>query len=156
MATQDANARAIWKQKVVPVVYRVGSGIDLLIKIPYSPDNFTWLRDDNRRKPSWNKQYKCWETPSTWFNDVVERILQKYGKVYVIQPYRVLEKCAPACWNARGFECQCSCMGENHGSQAPGRWFIISETCALSWQNRELACRLLEKNRPRITPSPQP
>ena len=148
MGSQDARAAAIWKQKAIPVVYRAGSGIPLMIKLPYADDNFIWLRGYNHRKPDWDKQYKCWEVPSTWFEYVTRLILNRYDRVYVIQPYRALEKCAPACWNAKGLECECSCMGENHGSQAGGRWYIVSETCALQWHNRELACRLFEKPLP--------
>jgi hypothetical protein len=155
METRDQKAAAIWKQKTIPVVYRVGSGIPLMIKLPFSPDNRKWLRGENRRKPNWIKQFKCWQTPNSWFDDVVRRLLDRFAKVYVIQPYRVMEKCAPACWNARGFVCECSCMGANHGSQAPGNWFIISETCALSWRSRELACRLIEKPAPtNVLPNP--
>lgn len=29
-----------------------------------------------------------WELPKSWFNDLVDRALQRYGKVYIIQPYR--------------------------------------------------------------------
>ena len=97
------------------MVYRVSTGIDLTIKIPSASFNFTWLRNDNRLKPSWSKQYKCRKTPSTWFNDVVGRILRKYGTVYVIQPYRVLEKCAPACWNA-SIRVSMLVTGENQGA----------------------------------------
>jgi hypothetical protein len=74
----------------------------------------------------------------------VEQTLKKYKKLYIIQPYRVQEKCAPACWNAEKHECQCSCMGENHGMGNPsGKWFVVSETFATTWRQNELACRLL-------------
>jgi hypothetical protein len=60
----------------------------------------------------------------------VDRSLAKYSKVYIIQPYREHEKCAPACQNAIGHECQCSCMGLYHGAGNDGSWFEVSETFA--------------------------
>ena len=142
----ETDAGAIWKQEVVPVIYRQGDGQPLMVKLPYSPDNSVWMRDGNRRKPKWNKKFTCWETPNAWFKNLIQRALHKFGRIYVIQPHNVLEKCAPACWNANGFECNCSCLGKNHGSgQGARRWWVVSEACALQWQGRQLACQLIER-----------
>ena len=143
----EERIKSIWRQNDVPVIYRRGGDNQLLVKLPYSSNNMEWLREDTKRKkPIWIDKYKCWETPKSWFNDLVDRLLIRFGKVYIIQPYREQEKCAPACWNAKGHECQCSCMGEHHGSGNPSdRWFIVSETFATRWHDRELACRLLIK-----------
>jgi hypothetical protein len=146
--SQQRSAAAIWRQSQIPVIYRRGRGLPLMVRLPYSPDNFDWLRNENRRKPEYDRQYKCWYVPSSWFDDLIRRTLQKFGRVYVIQPFRALEKCAPACWNAQGFECECSCLGMNHGSSASGNWWIISETFAMRWHERELACRLIERRPP--------
>ena len=73
----------------------------------------------------------------------IERSLAEYGKVYVIQPYREQEKCSPACQNATGHECQCSCMGLYHGAGNDGSWFEVSDTFAARWGEQELACRLM-------------
>jgi hypothetical protein len=78
-----------------------------------------------------------------WFNDFVERSLVQYGNVYIIQPYREQEKCSPACQNAVGHECQCSCMGLYHGAGNDGSWFEVSGTFATRWGSQELACRLM-------------
>lgn len=137
----------VWRQKTIPVIYRRGGSDPLMVKLPYAEDNRVWVKNNRRNKPSWNAQYECWETPKSWFDDFVSRSLIRYGRVYVIQPYRKQEKCAPACWNAKGHECQCSCMGENHGSQSPnGNWFEVSETFATKWHKKELACRLIERS----------
>jgi len=136
----------VWHQKMIPVVYRDGGSKPLLLRLPYAQGNYAWLRDNNRRKPEWDTKYKCWHTPKSWFNDIVDRCLFRFGKIYVIQPYREQEKCAPACWTAKGHECQCSCMGANHGSQNPaGVWFIASDAFAIKWHAQELACRLLTR-----------
>jgi len=137
----------VWRQKRIPVVYRASGSGPLLLRLPYAKDNYAWLRGYNQRKPKWDPQYKCWHTPRSWFNRLVDRCLNRFGKIYVIQPYREQEKCAPACWNAKGHECQCSCMGANHGSRSPeGRWFIVSNVFATRWRDQELACRLLTRS----------
>lgn len=146
MAESDQQAAAIWRQAKVPVVYRRGGSQPLMIRLPYAPDNRAWLRSDHRRKPEWNNQFRCWETPKSWLEDVARRLLARFARVYVIQPYTAQEKCAPACWNATGIECECSCMGANHGSGAPsGKWHIVSNTFAVQWHDRQLACRLIER-----------
>jgi hypothetical protein len=146
MATSNKHAASIWNQTTIPVVYRRGGAEPLMIKLPYAPNNGEWLRNDQRRKPEWISQFKCWNTPKSWFENVVRRLLIRFSRVYVIQPFRVQEKCAPACWNATGIECECSCMGAHHGSGNPsGKWHVISETFAVQWQNRQLACRLFEQ-----------
>jgi hypothetical protein len=137
---------AIWKQSEVPVVYKKGASNPLLVKLPYANGNGTWLKGDHRYAPDWLRQYKCWKTPKSWFDDVITRTLLRFHSVYVIQPFREYEKCAPACWGALGFECQCSCLGANHGSQNPdGKWRIVSDAFAIQWQKKTLACRLFTR-----------
>lgn len=135
---------AIWKQEQIPLVRRVGRGFDLRVKLPFKEDNRPWLGQLGRRKPKWNRDLKCWEIPQAWLNGVVELCLERYGRVYIIQPHRSQEICARACWEAQGLECQCSCLGENHGSHHSGRgWREVSETFATKWGAEEIACRLL-------------
>lgn len=81
--------------------------------------------------------------PKSWFNDLVNRSMWRFGAVWIIQPFREMEKCAPACLNAIGHECECSCMGQNHGAGNDGSWWEVSETFAFRWGEQELACRLL-------------
>jgi hypothetical protein len=95
--------------------------------------------------PLWVKNEKYWEFPKSWFNDFVNRALERFEKVYIIQPFREQEKCAPACMKAKGHECECQCMGANHGAGDKGRWFVVSESFATSWGSSQLACRLLKK-----------
>jgi hypothetical protein len=86
-----------------------------------------------------------WEIPKAWFNNFVNSALERYGKVYVIQPYNEQEKCAPACMNAGGHICECSCMGEHHGLGNDGSWFEVSDTFAAKWHGRHLASRLMTR-----------
>lgn len=153
MQENQSNLKAIWNQELIPVVLRrTGKGQRLRIRLPYSKRNRGWLQNRRRTPPAWVAQDRYWEVPKAWFNDFVERALKRYGSLYIIQPYREQEKCSSACLNAVGHECECSCMGENHGAGNDGSWFEISETFATRWGEKELACRLMTiKNK--ITPS---
>ncbi len=134
----------VWNQQQIPVVMRrTGKGQRLRARLPYAKKNREWLQNSRRTKPIWISSKKYWELPKAWFNDFVNRTLERYGKVYIIQPYREQEKCAPACLNATGHECECSCMGQYHGAGNDGSWFEVSDTFATRWGNQQLACRLL-------------
>ena len=138
--------KRIWEgRENIPVIYRKEKS-SLRAGFPYRPDNRLWLKEGHRNKPIWNKQERYWSMPASWFDDLVNKTLERYKNVYVIQPYRIQEKCAPACWNAKGHECNCSCMGAQHGSKSAGNaWFIVSDAFATKWTESELACRLIEK-----------
>ena len=134
----------VWGQEQIPVVLRrPGKGQRLRVRVPFAETNRHWLQNERRVSPIWIAGKKYWELPKAWFNDFVERSLVKFGKVYVIQPYRDQEKCSPACQNATGHECQCSCMGLYHGAGNDGSWFEVSHTFATRWGDQELACRLM-------------
>lgn len=144
MQRQDPKLRKIWSQKTTPVAYRQAGSRSVLVRLPYASDNRSWLKDDHRINPRWDRRYRCWETPRAWFESLVQSTLRRFGRIYVIQPFRLQQKCAPACWNAGGFECECSCLGANHGSGNPsGRWYEISETLAVNWGERQYSCRLI-------------
>lgn len=136
--------REAWNQKHLPIILRRnGKGEKLRVRLPDISNPMGWLRRGRRSIPAWNPYEKCWEIPKRWFSDFVNDALETFGSVYVIQPYNEQEKCAPACMNAQGHECECSCMGANHGAGNDGSWFEVSETFATRWNGRELACRLM-------------
>ena len=155
------DLRRIWRQNQIPVIVRKGKGYRLIVKLPHSSITFEDRRSacaflqavrPTGRSPDWLERYKGWEVAQDWFSDLVNHILGKYSKLYIIQPYREQEKCASQCMNAQGHECQCSCMGANHGAGGPGAgWFEVSETFATRWGESHLACRLMER-----TPGSQP
>jgi hypothetical protein len=144
MDRKDPKLAALWRQDAVPVIYRPGSTDQLMVRLPFADDNRTWLRAKHHAQPVWHDGHKCWRVPRSWFDDVVKRSIVRHGAAYVIQPFHVSKKCAPACWDAKGAECDCSCLGANHGSGKPdGRWHEVSETCAVSWGPKQYSCRLL-------------
>jgi hypothetical protein len=142
--TNEQRLRSVWNQTALPVALRHNEkGGELHVRLPYSAGNKEWLRDGRRAAPKWVADKKYWKLPKAWFDDFVNRALVRYGKVYIIQPYREQEKCSPACQNARGHECECSCMGQNHGTGNDGSWFEVSDTFSTRWGERKLACRLV-------------
>lgn len=145
--------RGIWREAQIPVILRKGNGHPLQVKLPGDPANVIWrvtrgqwLQAGRRNKAKWVPRFNCWEVPQAWLNSLVRQILHAFGKLYLIQPYREQEKCAPACFNAKGHDCQCSCMGVNHGQGGPNAgWFVVSDTFATRWGDEDLACRLMLK-----------
>lgn len=143
-AVPAEELRKVLRQTSIPILIRRGKGYPLLVRLPYDLLNRGWLSISGRRNPDWDDVRKQWEVPLRWFPDLLKRSLAKFGRVYVVQPYQEQERCAPACWDAEGDECQCSCMGMNHGSRSPaGQWRIVSDAFATRWGERELACRLI-------------
>ncbi len=138
-----SRLRAIRNQKNIPVLERWQEG-EVRVRLPFDNLNRSWLQQFGRRNPKWIKDQGYWLVPRSWFDDLVVGCLKKYGKLYIIQPYRGQERCARACQEAQGHECQCSCMGVNHGANnMDNSWFEVSDSFALRWGDVEVACRLL-------------
>ena len=133
----------MWRNGRIPVVYKPPGKRPLLVRCPYAKGNAYWLRGPTtNHRVRWDEQHVAWEVPRSRFDNIVRLCLDRYGEVYVIQTFRPLETCAPACWDAKGHDCECSCMGANHGS---GRSLahVVSGTFAFEWGRSELACRHL-------------
>jgi hypothetical protein len=135
---------AVWFQYNLPVIYRSKQG-KILVKLPWRPDNKKWLRGEGGRRPEWKPEGKYWSCPRTWYDRVLRLSMARFGAAYTIRPVQNMSKCAPACWDAKGPDCHCSCNGENHGRgiEAGRRWNVISETLAVEWGPERLCCTLL-------------
>ena len=145
MDITDQKFRQIWYESDKPVIVRQGKHRSVLMRFPRSATNTMWIKAWKRNNPIWDGQLECWETPRAWFNDMIQRCLEEYGVVYLVQRHREMQRCAPACWNASGYDCECSCMGANHGSGHPGgRWYVVSDTFAFKWDSRQYACRRIQ------------
>lgn len=148
MDAERARLKAAWNQRARPVVLRrQGEGEKTRARLPgpltYSPQHQGWIQNGRPIYPRWNWDERFWEFPKKWFNDFVERCLAAHGAIYIIQPFRDYEICARACMEAQGHECNCSCMGQHHGSGVQGAWFEVSEAFAIHSSAPQLACRLL-------------
>jgi hypothetical protein len=137
------EAIAIWRNGRVPVVFKPDKSAPILVRVPFTSSNREWLLGSGRLI-SWLEKYSAWELPVSRFAAIVGLALARYGSVYLIQAFRRLQKCAPACWNAKGPDCECSCMGENHASGHTLE-YEVSDTFAFEWGERKLACRLLTR-----------
>jgi hypothetical protein len=138
------NFDAVWRQAKIPVVVRAGPVRPLIVRLPYDPTNRAWLAELGRRRPEWLRAHTAWSLPKSWFEPLVQRLLVRFRRCYVIQPVNRAETCAPACWNAIGIKCECSCLGANHGSGEPqGRWHVVADAFAVRIDRREFSCRLL-------------
>jgi len=145
----DSELQRVWNQTRIPVIVRSDEkGVRLKVRLPFRDDNRKWLQEDRRSDLVWVKAEKLWYLPKSWFDDLVDRAMARWGSVYIIQPYRVTEVCAPACWNAMGHICDCSCMGANHGTGDGTGYFVVSDSFAISYGEKLLACRLLTARRP--------
>lgn len=139
------RATDVWRNGKIPVLYDRGRHDTLLVRVPYRDDNRRYLKGRGRLI-HWIEEYRAWELPRSRFDDLVGLCLARWGAVYIIQTFREMEKCAPACWEARGFNCECSCMGKNHGSGTALK-HVVSETFAFEWGTKRLSCRLLHAAR---------
>jgi hypothetical protein len=147
----DKRLRRIWNQQKFPVLLRREQG-RLRVRVPYDPKDILWLgrtqywlRSGRHNIPEWFPVEHYWEVPANWFNALIQQLLNRFSGVYVIQPFREQEVCASQCWNAKGHECECSCMGANHGQGKHGQWLEISETFATRWGPSEIACLFMTK-----------
>jgi hypothetical protein len=140
--------KEIWNQSAVPVVVRNGKvGHKLKVRLPAAPDNYRWLDGIGKSSVNWQDHGSYWEMPVSWFNSFVIGALKRYGNLYIFQPYRQQSVCTKKCLEAQGFECNCLCMGEYHGSGINDGWFFVDEVFAVQWGDEMVACRLLQKGK---------
>ena len=111
----------------------------------YSEEGFKWLKNSRRNNPTWSDEGRYWEIPKAWLNDTVRRALSEFGSLYIVQPYVETEVCSPSCRDAKRFECNCTCMGVNHGSKNHSGWLDITDAFSVKFGGRHVASRLLTK-----------
>ena len=140
------EAVAIWRNGRVPVIYKPEDRGRLIVRVPFadSPRKFEEAMSFSSARIGWVEQFRAWTMPRGRFAEIVRYALARHGSVYLIQAFRRLQKCAPMCWRAKGPDCECSCMGANHGS-GHALEYEVSETFAFEWGERQLACRLLKR-----------
>lgn len=111
----------VWR----PVVGRV------VIKMPYAPGNRAWLKDvlGDRIRPTWNKDLGRWEIARNHFGSVVEALADRLGRIDAYMDFTCIERCDSRCKAARSRECNCVCLGKNHGQGGVTHgWKLVSDT----------------------------
>lgn len=139
------------RSKGTPVILMTRKGEPLWVIMPFARDNYTWLQGSHRRAYQHRLPGKrpFWSVPKSWLDDLTRRFVARFGACYLVQRHHEREVCAPACWDAQGLECQCSCMGEHHGEGHPGgRWYEVSETFAFTSGSMQLHYKLIRAKAP--------
>lgn len=105
-----------WRYAKEPIILK-RKGAPLMVRLPYSPDNRTWLGSIRKRVRglAWNKLEKHWECPPGWLNALTEIIITRYGRVWLVQEINEGSACDERCLRATGPDCECRCKGANHG-----------------------------------------
>lgn len=89
--------------------------------MPNARGNREWLRDvcGPGTRPDWDKPTRTWRVARPHFRKVISALVARHGVIAVCVDIVVTRACGSWCRDARGDECDCSCLGENHGS---GTW----------------------------------
>ena len=150
---QIQDMRSLWKEVKMPILYRQGRGMRLKLRLSrpdqhvselWPSDEYRFLFRKKHHKPKWEFTKKHWELPYSWLDFVTKHIVSQKGALYLIQPCNSLQVCSRSCQEAQGFECECSCMGAQHGSNnIDFGWFEITDCFAVKSEGNELSCRLI-------------
>jgi len=152
MKDRFEHAKAAWNQHSVPVILRrkrtrEGNPV-LRIRLPRRHTNYGVLKGDKpqNRNPEYRSEGDFWEIPYSRLNDIVRILVAYYGQVILMQPVKHRQVCARACMEAAGFECECSCLGANHGSNnMDSSWFEVDDTYAVMYRDEEVSLRVISK-----------
>ena len=143
MARRQKPFSKIWFESPVPALFRPPKG-QVLVRVDKHPTNRCLIKL-GRNWPRWVEQRHCYQVPAAWFSKLAKVIVNEFGAVWIIQPFREKQICAPACRDAEGLVCECSCMGEFHGVNHAGNgWFEVSESFMVRYSSAQWACRLLK------------
>jgi hypothetical protein len=88
----------------------------VVAKLPPQRGNCRWLREGvGIRSP--RMEGDRWSLPRNCLVKLVTAAIDRYGHIEVYRDMSRLSRCTSACLQARGLECDCSCMGEHHGEE---------------------------------------
>jgi hypothetical protein len=110
----------------------------LHVWMPYQgSSNRQWILQElgTRTRPIWNgsKTPGRWEIARPHLHLVVTSLVQRFGQVDVYLEFSNRTRCDVRCQQAEGDDCECSCLGENHGGAAYWRnWTLVGQTTLLS------------------------
>lgn len=128
----SASGQEVWKHLVdgrvvtapgvgpVAMVWLPRDG-QVIAKIPARKGNRRWLHEYVRiRSP--RLVGDRWYLPRNCLSRLVIGAVDRYGYVKVWRDMSRLSRCTRSCLEATGIECDCSCLGEYHGSEDSGGW----------------------------------
>lgn len=100
------------------------------VTLPYRHGTRRWLRSvcGAGSRPEFDRVRKVWLVSRPHFGAVVAALVGEYGAVDVYADHTARSACGALCREAVGDECDCSCLGENHGGQVWRKeWIKLSE-----------------------------
>lgn len=113
------NGRVI-TEPGVPVVWLPKNG-KVVAKLPPRKGNRRWLHHTvGIRSPRLADDR--WHLPRNCLGRLVTAAIDRYGHIVVCRDMSRLSRCTRACLEARGIDCDCSCLGAYHGADSVG-WF---------------------------------
>lgn len=150
MKTRYVDAKKAWNQSAVPVILRRkkkdGHNPKLRIRIPSQSGAYEILKGRNKHNhnPRFDEKGKYWELAYDRLDEMVKILAIHFGSVILMQPIRHKQVCARTCMEAQGFECECSCLGENHGSQnMNSSWYEVYDTYAVKYGEEEISLKVI-------------
>lgn len=150
MKNRFEDAKKAWNQKERPVILRCrksnGRNQKLRIRLPERGEHFTLLKGSNKfnHKPVYIASGKFWEVSYQRLNELVEVLAKFYGEVILMQPVKEKQVCARKCMEANGFECECSCLGANHGSEnMNSSWYEVNDTYAVRYESDQVSLKVI-------------
>ncbi len=145
------QAKTAWNQRVIPVILRRKRSNEgnpkLRIRLPECGSHYHLLKaNPNNHNPVHIKNGDYWELPYSRLNSLVRILGDHYGKVILMQPVKHKQVCAKSCMDAGGFECECSCLGANHGSHnMDSSWYEVDDTYAVRYGEEEVSLKIITK-----------
>lgn len=127
----------------------------IMARFPYVKDNRKWLKDTCRVKsPEYDNNSKHWTLSRNSLRAVIAGSIDRFGGVELYRDVSALSKCDIRCQQARGYDCDCSCYGENHGTEsggwiARGEFALIADMGDVRRVKLTYSCRMSEGD-PRI------
>ena len=151
MLAQDM--RQLWKDVRYPILYRPGDSKPLMLRLAkptkikpqiHSVEEYQFLFRPNHHHPKWDMMKRHWELPNAWLDHAIEKVVKDRGVLYLVQRIKSHQTCSRQCQEAKGFDCECSCMGVRHGeNNIDSGWFEISDYFAVKSEGEKLSCRLI-------------
>lgn len=117
-----------------------------MVRISHPEDNRAWLGSIRTRGRGllWQREERHCECHSAWLAALAEVVLAHHCRVWLMQQFDCRAGCNESCITGRGLDCECGCLGRNHGAGLVDGWaqrIEANDACALL--GVVYACRLL-------------
>lgn len=121
----------------------------LRVKMPERRGEYDWLLRvcGVHTRPEWDGKAKVWKVARVHLQPVIAALAEAHGEVRVIIDQVATTKCGPACQGARGDECSCQCLGDNHGIGRGRRsgWIRVGEEWLIKHEVKRIEYRVTKE-----------